>query len=218
MSYFTRSWNERHSTEPRFRQSKESGFKSRSEKFLFYYGRGQRNFSGQELSYIKLSEQDLSKPNEQGEHLNLSGSCLEKAVFISANLCSVNLSGVDLTEADLSHANLSEANLSLTVKAPLYPTKPQNQNLTRVKLDRAILSNANLTGADLAGAILNHANFSKANLSGANLQGAESRKSDFNNSDLTMVTLYFTAARETRRVKSLVWQRLQQKEKRQDTL
>lgn len=165
---------------------------NRTEDFLKDFNwKNKRDFSESSFWNINLSGEDLSNPNEKGEYLNLSGTCLENATLVETNLSYTNLSGTDLRGANLRLANLSYANLSLTHIKLSYPTEAQKKNIA-VRLNRANLSESNLTGVDLAGAILNQANFSNANLTEANLLGTKSRNTNFTNCDLTLVELFLT--------------------------
>jgi tubulin beta len=90
-----------------------------AQEFLAAYAKGERDFSGAnltgaDLERANLSEANLSEANLSGANLsgaNLSEANLCNAKLSGANLGHANLSGADLREADLHAANLDGANL-----------------------------------------------------------------------------------------------------------
>lgn len=85
---------------------------------------------------------------------NLSGTDLQNAQLVDANLA-----GADLSKINLSGANLRRANLA-------------GANLAGARLIRTNLAGANLTGCNLAGADFTGSNLIRANMTDANLDGA----------------------------------------------
>ena len=108
------------------------------QKLLAAYAKGERNFSGADLRYAKLSKAKISQVKLSGA--DLSQADLSKSDLSKSDLDGANLSGANLMGANLSGANLSGADLS-------------GANLKQADLSGADLSGADLTGADLEGAI-----------------------------------------------------------------
>ena len=107
------------------------------------YSRGQKDFSGRDLSQLNLRRFQLSR-----------------GIFHEALLHHTDLRSANLNNANLGRANLAGATL-------------RDANLSQAYLSYADLEAADLRGADLSDAYLNNANLRGANLCGANLTGAK---------------------------------------------
>jgi uncharacterized protein YjbI with pentapeptide repeats len=160
------------------------------------YEAGERDFSGTDLSGIKLYgskliEIDLSGAdfsNANLENAKLSDVDLNDANFSYANLRNTRIRG-RVHKADFSHANLTGANLSY---ADLGLA-----NLSHVNLTGANLKNTSLSGANLASANLTQAKLGRANLSGANLNQANLNQAYLFGVDLEQATLQNATLRNT---------------------
>ncbi|MGA2604505.1 MAG: toll/interleukin-1 receptor domain-containing protein [Verrucomicrobiia bacterium] len=120
---------------------------------------------------------------------DLSGTDLNRANLIGANLYYADLSLAKLSRADLHGANLSRAKLS---RADLHGANLSRANLSSANLSDADLSlanlgYANLSGADLSGANLIGTNLSGTNLKRANLSGAHTWYTNISYTDLSDV-------------------------------
>lgn len=116
------------------------------------YGRGQRDFSGQDLRSLNLRKFQLPSANfHEGK---LQDTDLRDAILINANFGRANFSGANLRNANLMQAYMSHADLA---NADL-----RGANLSDAYLSHANLRGANLCGADLSGAKLNDAQLSLA--------------------------------------------------------
>ncbi len=123
-------------------EQKPTNIKWSREMLLTEYGRGNRNFSQQDLRQIDLESVKLSGASFSQSKLigtNFEKATLLKTNFYNANLAQANLKGADLQQADLFRANLKSADL-------------QNASLQEANLDNALLKDANLCGANLKGA------------------------------------------------------------------
>lgn len=100
------------------------------------------NFTGRNLSGLKLPRLDLSMANLAG--CDFSGADLSESNLAGANLAGVNLAGAILKDADLAGADLSDANL-------------KGANLAGANLDGADLWRANLMGVEVAPDVLHRA-------------------------------------------------------------
>lgn len=100
------------------------------------------NFTGRNLSGLKLPRLDLSMANLAG--CDFSGADLSESKLQGANLAGVNLAGAILKDADLSGADLSDANL-------------KGANLAGANLEGADLWRANLMGVEVAPDVLHRA-------------------------------------------------------------
>lgn len=100
------------------------------------------NFTGRNMSGLKLPRLDLSMANLAG--CDLSGADLSESKLQGANLAGTNFAGAKLNEADLSGADLSDANL-------------KGANLAGANLDGADLWRANLMGVEIAPDVLHRA-------------------------------------------------------------
>lgn len=100
------------------------------------------NFTGRNMSGLKLPRLDLSMANLAG--CDFSGSDLSESKLQGANLAGTNFAGARLTDADLSGADLSDANL-------------KGANLSGANLDGADLWRANLMGVEIAPDVLHRA-------------------------------------------------------------
>lgn len=100
------------------------------------------NFTGRNLSGLKLPRLDLSMANLAG--CDFSGADLSESKLQGANLAGVNLAGAKLKDADLSGADLSDANL-------------KGANLSGAKLEGADLWRANLMGVEVSPEVLHRA-------------------------------------------------------------
>lgn len=107
------------------------------------YAKGNRDFTGKDLTALNLQKLDLSS-----------------AIFHEAILVKTNLQGAILFNTNFGRANLNRATL-------------KNADLTKAYLSHADLQEADLRGADLSYAYLSNANLRGANLCGANLTGAK---------------------------------------------
>jgi serine/threonine protein kinase, bacterial len=113
------------------------------QELLASYRQGRRDFTDQNLSYLKLPE------------ANLSG-----AIFHQSKLNKTNFQGANLTNADFGRASLVQANM-------------QNTNLGRAYFSASNLEGADFRGADLSFAYFSKANLKGANFCGANLTNAK---------------------------------------------
>jgi sigma-B regulation protein RsbU (phosphoserine phosphatase) len=109
-----------------------------------YHEKGERDFSG-----IDLSGKDLG--GETLENANLSEAYLNGANFRGTKLRSVNLSGANLRGATFNGADLRKANLSF---ADVRGTDFSGADLRGANLTFVLLNEANITGALLCGAIV----------------------------------------------------------------
>lgn len=100
------------------------------------------NFTGRNLSGLKLPRLDLSMANLAG--CDFSGADLSESKLQGANLAGANLAGAKFKDADLSGADLSDANL-------------KGANLSGANLDGADLWRANLMGVEVAPDVLHRA-------------------------------------------------------------
>lgn len=100
------------------------------------------NFTGRNMSGLKLPRLDLSMANLAG--CDFSGSDLSESKLQGANLAGTNLAGATLKDSDLSGADLSDANL-------------KGANLSGANLDGADLWRANLMGVEIAPDVLHRA-------------------------------------------------------------
>ncbi|MGL4377429.1 MAG: pentapeptide repeat-containing protein [Microcoleaceae cyanobacterium] len=114
------------------------------EQLLQQYEKGERDFSG-----IDLSGKDLG--GETLENANLSEAYLNGANFRGTTLRSVNLSGANLRGATFNGADLRKANLSF---ADVRGTDLSGADLRGANLTFVLLNEANITGAILCGAIM----------------------------------------------------------------
>ena len=114
------------------------------EDVLSVLSKGQRDFSGWNLTGVNLKNLNLTQAN-----------------FTKANLKQADLSGADLRGSNFYWANLKEASLS--------HAKLIKANLSEADLSGADFSHADLTGADLTWANLNETNFDGALLDGAKI-------------------------------------------------
>lgn len=117
--------------------------KINAKSLMMAYGRGERDFSGCDMSHIQLRKCQLRNVN-----------------FQEAKLIQANFQESDLNNAQLGRATLTGAVLNKT-------------KLVQAYLSYADLEGADLRGADLSLAYLNNANLRGANLCGANLTGAK---------------------------------------------
>ncbi|WP_299402054.1 serine/threonine-protein kinase [Acaryochloris sp. IP29b_bin.148] len=124
------------------------------------YGRGQRDFSGQDLRNLNLRKFQLPSANfHEGKFQNTD---LRDAILINANFGRANFSGANLRNANLMQAYMSHADLA----------------------------NADLRGANLSDAYLSHANLRGANLCGADLSGAKLTESQLSFAQTNWLTVY----------------------------
>lgn len=100
------------------------------------------NFTGRNLSGLKLPRLDLSMANLAG--CDFSGADLSESKLQGANLAGASLAGANFKDADLSGADLSDANL-------------KGANLAGANLDGADLWRANLMGVEVAPDVLHRA-------------------------------------------------------------
>jgi hypothetical protein len=105
-------------------------------------GGARADFTGRNLSGLKLPRLDLSMANLAG--CDFSGADLSESKLQGANLAGVNLAGANLKDADLSGADLSDANMKAA-------------NLGGANLDGADLWRANLMGVEVAPEVLHRA-------------------------------------------------------------
>ena len=148
----------------------------KAEELLKHYAAGARDFTGVDLSEIKLMGVNLAGVVLREATLNvanLTGSNLSQADLSGAKLNVARLSGANLSQSNLSRATLNVANL-IRVIAP--GVNLNQASLVRTELIRAELSGSNLQGcnlsdADLRETRLRHANLTQANLSQADLRG-----------------------------------------------
>lgn len=117
---------------------------------------------GKQFSNINLEM--VSLRSTEGP-VSLSGTCLQGAFMLCANLDQVILSGAELSGADMRFVSLMDTNLK------------------EAALIEANLSYANLCGADLEQANLYRARMKSATLKQANFQEANLRKADLRNTD-----------------------------------
>lgn len=124
------------------------------------YGRGQRDFSGQDLRNLHLRKFQLPSANfHEGK---LQNTDLRDAILINANFGRANFAGANLRNANLMQAYMSHADLA----------------------------NADLRGANLSDAYLSHANLRGANLCGADLSGAKLTESQLSFAQTNWLTVY----------------------------
>jgi len=109
-----------------------------------YHEKGERDFSG-----IDLSGKDLG--GETLENANLSDAYLNGGNFRGTTLRSVNLCGANLRGATFNGADLRKANLSF---ADVRGTDLSGADLRGANLTFVLLNEANITGAILCGAIM----------------------------------------------------------------
>ncbi|PSB05673.1 hypothetical protein C7B62_24665 [Pleurocapsa sp. CCALA 161] len=109
------------------------------EELLRRYAAGERDFTGVDLSEVKLIDADLSF------------TIMDRAYLMFADLSGANMEGVRLEEAVLREANLTGA---ILIDAIFFQT---------------YFGNANLSYVDLTGADLSESSFDNANLSHADL-------------------------------------------------
>ncbi len=123
------------------------------------YGRGQRDFSGQDLRNLNLRKFQL--PSANFHESKLQNSDLRDAILINANFGRANFSGANLRNANLMQAYMSHADLA----------------------------GADLRGANLSDAYLSHANLRGANLCGADLSGAKLTESQLSFAQTNWLTV-----------------------------
>ncbi len=128
--------------------------------FLAAYHNGKKNFSQQNLNYLKLAKFELSQ-------------------FI---FCHSQLEGIVLREANLSQANFYGANLNTAILS--------KANLQKTCLSTSDLQNADLRGANLTNANLINTNLHGANLCGANLKNARIESKQLNQAKTNWATVY----------------------------
>ena len=128
--------------------------------FLAAYRNGKKDFSKQNLNYLKLEKFELSQ-------------------FI---FCYSQLEGTVLREANLSQANFYGANLSTAILS--------KANLQKTCLSTSDLQNADLQGANLTNANLINSNLQAANLRGANLKHARIESQQLNQAKTNWATIY----------------------------
>ncbi len=100
------------------------------------------DFTGRNMSGLKLPRLDLSMANLQG--CDFSGTDLSESKLQGANLAGANLAGAILKDADLSGADLSDANM-------------KGANLAGANLDGADLWRANLMAVEVSPEVLHRA-------------------------------------------------------------
>lgn len=113
------------------------------QEIVIAYRNGRRDFTDQNLSYLKLPDVDLSG-----------------AIFHQSKLNKTNFQGANLSSADFGRASLVQANL-------------QNANLGRAYFSASNLEGADFRGADLSFAYFSKANLKGVNFCGANLANAK---------------------------------------------
>jgi serine/threonine-protein kinase len=113
------------------------------QELLAAYRQGRRDFTDQNLSYLKLPEVDLSG-----------------AIFHQSKLNKTNFQGANLSNADFGRASLVQVNM-------------QNANLGRAYFSASNLEGADFRGADLSFAYFSKANLKGVNFCGANLSNAK---------------------------------------------
>ncbi len=113
------------------------------QELLVAYRNGRRDFTDQNLSYLKLPESDLSG-----------------AIFHQSKLNKTNFQGANLANADFGRASLIQVNM-------------QNANLGRAYFSASNLEGADFRGADLSFAYFSKANLKGVNFCGANLTNAK---------------------------------------------
>ena len=132
--------------------------------FLEGLGGERADFSNQDLSYLNLSNMNLSKAifkNTDLSHSILNNTDLKSTDFSAANLTEANLSGADLRDSNLVRANLTKANLSDSL---LRDSDLTNANLREAHLIDTDFYNANLTGVRVEKDRLEQASLTKAKL------------------------------------------------------
>ncbi|MEQ8755808.1 MAG: pentapeptide repeat-containing protein [Coleofasciculus sp. G1-WW12-02] len=137
------------------------------------YEAGERDFSGTDLSGIKLYGSKLIE-------IDLSG-----ADFSNANLENARLSDVDLNDANFSYANLRNTR----IRGRVHNANFSHANLTGANLSYAKLGKANLSHVNLTGANLQNTSLSSANLQSANLTQAKLGRADFCYANLNQANL-----------------------------
>lgn len=113
------------------------------QELLAAYRQGRRDFTDQNLSYLKLPDVDLSG-----------------AIFHQSKLNKTNFQGANLSSADFGRASLVQVNM-------------QNANLGRAYFSASNLEGADFRGADLSFAYFSKANLKGVNFCGANLSNAK---------------------------------------------
>lgn len=149
---------------------------------------------GAELADTSLCDVDLADADLQGAKLNhallfnanfqganLKGACmtgtrLDQACFLSANLQDVTLETASLRGAILRGANLTTSNLT--------NAKLQGSHLQEADLRCVDLVGANLVDSFLNDALLQQANLSSARLEDADLTGANMQRAHLNNAKM----------------------------------
>lgn len=134
------------------------------------------DLSGEDLSFAKLDEANLSGAN-------LEGTVLGAAQLNAANLSGANLKFAILRQAELNNANFEGADLTAAefrcgagTCTGLTGTSFRNANLTRADF-RVVgftpVSEVGLEGTDFTGANLTEATFEGASLKGALMEQAK---------------------------------------------
>jgi len=173
--------------------SRQFNVRISGETVIITHKRGEKDFSGMNLSKANFSKARLSgKVNFSKANLReavFTEAVLIKANFSKANLSRANLSKASLLDAffywaNLSGADLSGANLSWS---SFFGADLSGADLSEANLTKACFMQANLSGADLSGANLSWASFSGADLSGANLSGADLSGVDLYRANITDV-------------------------------
>lgn len=150
--------------------------------------RGRRNFSGEDLSGLDLSNITALYV------LNFNNAKLVKTNFSGSTLYESTFHGADLTDADFTGANLrcTEFNKDQkTGKVAILKGAKFNysKQLHGAEFLEADLENANFTGTELVQAKFNGANltgakFDNADLSGVQFNGAKIQGSNITAADL----------------------------------
>ncbi len=141
--------------------------------------KGDRDFSGMDLSNINLAKTGIRMSNSNFERADLSGANLTRINVRDSSFRGANLKGAVLLRTEFDDSDLSGADL-------------RGADLTRACLCPSNLTGANLEGAtliraDFYNAVLKDANFRNADLSGANFKGADLSGADFTGAKLVDV-------------------------------
>jgi hypothetical protein len=120
-------------------------------------------------------------------NMNLSGSCLTRAILDEANIAGaymdeVNLSGAGLARTNFTSVFLFEASFT---KAHLLEANFTEAMSFEANFTEAHLEGANFTGAGLTGANFTSAYLARAYFTGADLTGADLTSADLADTNLT---------------------------------
>ncbi len=122
------------------------------ETILLSYGRGKRDFSGQNLNGFDFSGQEI--PGINFHHCQLKGASFEGSNLKRANFYAADLKGANFYKARLKYGHF--------LKADLQGADLREADLRLANLEGAILMDTNLCGADLTGATVTEEQLAQA--------------------------------------------------------